>query len=154
MVSLFYRPVSICLLFKATQSLTPFIHLSYQTLSTLSSYFLSNFCVPLVQFPVSSLSLLLPPPPLPHPPVRLLLSSSHHSVEGPSDIWLSPASRGSRRCRRFWQTGTGTPRGPDGDSWTKKKKKVHIIKCTRSQKHTYALGERMHKQTLAQTERS
>lgn len=153
MASSFHRPLSICLLFKATQTLTPFIHLSYQTLSTLSSNFLSNFFIP----PVSSPSLLLPPPPpppLPHPPTRLLLSSSQHSVEGPSDIWLSPASRGSRRCRRFWQTGTGTPRGPDGDSWTKKRKKVHIIKCTRSQKHTYALGERMHKQTLSQTERS
>lgn len=92
-----------------------------------------------------------PPPSLSH---RLFLSSSHHSVEGPSDIWLSPASRGSRRCRRFWQAGTGTPRGPDGDSWTRKRKKVHIIKCTRSQKHTYALGVHMHKQTIAQTEQS
>lgn len=81
------------------------------------------------------------PPSSPPSPTRLFLSSSHHSVEGPSDIWLSPASRGSRRCRRFWQAGTGTPRGPDGDSWTRKRKRVHIIKCTRSQKHTYALGE-------------
>lgn len=96
--------------------------------------------------------LLLPLlPSLPPLPTGLFLSSSHHSVEGPSDIWLSPASRGSRRCRRFWQAGTGKPRGPDGDSWTKKRKKVHIIKCTHSQEHTYALGVHMQKLANAQT---
>lgn len=60
--------------------------------------------------------------PSPSSSARLFLSSSHHSVEGPSDIWLSPASRGSRRCSRFWQAGTEMPRGPDGDSWTGKRK--------------------------------
>jgi len=78
-------------------------------------------------------SLTFAPPhrnPNPHPlllflPPSLPLASScpplTRSVEGPSDIWPSPASRGSRRCRLFWQAGTGTPRGPDGDSWTGKR---------------------------------
>lgn len=114
----------------------PALHSTHLRTSSLTSV------LPLAQTPPS---LLLPP----LSPTRLFLSSSHHSVEGPSDIWLSPASRGSRRCRRFWQAGTGTPRGPDGDSWTRKRKRVHIIKCTRSQKHTYALGVHMHKQTIA-----
>lgn len=71
------------------------------------------------------LSSTCPPPPPPRPPCKDKERGTHsdaqrdwRSVEGPSDIWPSPASRGSRRCRLFWQAGTGTPRGPDGDSWS------------------------------------
>lgn len=85
-------------------------------------------------------------PPLFNSPIssflpRLPLSSSHRSVEGPSDIWLSPASRGSRRCRRFWQAGTGTPRGPDGGLLDQEEKeRTHHKMHPQSETHSHARG--------------
>lgn len=106
-----------------------FSTLSNENVVCVSPYLLSNFGISL------SLHLLL----FLHP------SSSRHSVEAPSDIWLSSASGGSRRCRRFWQAVTGTPRGPDGDSWTAKRRSrgerdAHHKMQPASREHTRALG--------------
>lgn len=73
----------------------------------------------------SSSSVLRPPP---QPPSSVVGSKWHLAV-------LSLRG-GSRRCRRFWQTRTGTPRGPDGALLDREEKQVHTINKMQSETFT------------------